>query len=102
MSPWTAEGGDDIGEYDLGIMYEKGFAVSRNMQTAYKWFRMAAHGKYALAENQLALMYARGVGTRANHRKALKWFRMASSQGYHPASYNLKAIGNKWSKDNGG
>ena len=41
----AAEQGDATGQYLLGLMYDKGFGVSRDLVQAYKWLNLAAsHG----------------------------------------------------------
>ena len=41
----AAEQGDATGQYLLGLMYDKGFGVSRDVVQAYKWLNLAAsHG----------------------------------------------------------
>ena len=37
-----AEQGNAAAQYNLGVMYEKGFGVPQDHKTAVKWFKLAA------------------------------------------------------------
>jgi TPR repeat protein len=38
----AAEQGDPVGQYLLGLMYDKGFGVTQDVIQAYKWLNLAA------------------------------------------------------------
>ena len=48
---------DQRSHHILGVIYEKGEVVPRNVKTAIKWFKLAAERKYQLAQLDLGAMY---------------------------------------------
>ena len=74
-----AEKGDAIAQMNLGIMYEQGHGVSRDIETAIYWFNRAAAQKYALAQTALGSIYERGIGVRQDYVRAYMWWEIAAS-----------------------
>ena len=50
LQEWTplAEAGDEVAQYNLGIMYENGEGVPQDYKEAVKWYRLAAEQGYAM------------------------------------------------------
>ena len=40
-------------QFNLGLMYENGFGVGKDLAEANRWFRLAAEGGYAKAIEKL-------------------------------------------------
>jgi uncharacterized protein len=80
-----ADKGDDIAQFDLGIMYSRGWGVSRDYAQAARWYRLAAARGNADAQYNLGILYD------DNHRyaEAVKWYRQAADQGLRDAQFNL-------------
>jgi len=67
----------------LGLMYQYGRGVDKNISTAVEWFRKAAEQGYADAQFRLGLKYEEGCGVDKNESTAVEWYRKAAEQG-HP------------------
>ena len=77
----AAEQGLAEGQFNLGVMYDRGKGVPENDKTAVSWFTLAAKQGYAGAQSNLALMYANGNGVPENEKTAVMWFTKAAKQG---------------------
>jgi uncharacterized protein len=79
-----AEQGDDVAQFDLGVMYNEGWGVPRDYVQAAKWYRRAAIQGNADAQFNLGMLYE-------HHRyaEAAKWYREAADQGLEDAQFNL-------------
>jgi uncharacterized protein len=79
-----AEQGDDVAQFDLGVMYNEGRGVPRDYVQAAKWYRRAAIQGNADAQFNLGMLYE-------HHRytEAAKWYREAADQGLEDAQLNL-------------
>lgn len=107
-----------IGQAGLGMLYLKGHAVEKDINTAFKYFtksaeqnwvdgllhlgimyystsapRLSSGGGSVLLYNCLAVSFSglvsEGIGTRRNYKSALKYFNLASQSGNMLALYNL-------------
>ena len=84
-----AERGEAAAQYSLGAAYTNGEGVTRSLQEAAKWFRLAAEQGDATAQYNLGVMYGTGQGVTQNYQESAKWFRLAAEQGYADAQYFL-------------
>ncbi len=76
-------------QYNLGVMYEKGNGVEKNLKKAKKWFQFAAEQGLSRAQYNLGLMYGKGNGVAKDYSKAIKWLSLAADQGNGKAQTNL-------------
>ena len=76
-------------QYNLGVMYEKGKGVEKNLNKAKKWFQFAAEQGLAKAQYNLGLIYGKGKGVDKDYSKAIKWMTLAADQGNGKAQTNL-------------
>jgi len=76
-------------QYNLGVMYEKGKGVKKNLKKAKKWFQFAAEQGVVKAQYKLGLMYGKGKGVAKDYSKAIKWWNLAADQGNGKAQINL-------------
>ncbi len=85
----AAERGDAEAQFELGLMYDEGYGVSRDNQEAAKWYRKAAEQGDAGAQYLLGYMYDKGKGVPQNYQEAFKWTRKAADQGLAYAQSRL-------------
>lgn len=78
-------------QYNLGVIYDRGYGVERNYDKARKWYKKAAAQAYGKAAHNLGVMYQLGHGVPVNHEKAAHWFKKAAKLG-EPASENNLAV----------
>lgn len=76
----AAKKGDIEAAYKLGLIYEKGEEVYRDLKIAAKWYRKAAQNGHAWAQVAIGHLHAIGRGTTRSQTKAREWFSKATSQ----------------------
>lgn len=64
-----AKQGDVQSQFDLGKMYQQGLGVSKDLQKAAKWYRLATKQGLASAQNNLGYMYYKGEGVAKDYGK---------------------------------
>ena len=84
-----AERGDADAQYNLGLAYDTGAGVTKNVAEAARWFGRAADLGYAPAQYNLGFHYSLGSGVAQDDVAAVKWFRKAADQGYMRAQSKL-------------
>ena len=80
----------------LGLCYESGEGVTKDMQKAVEWYTKAAEWYMKAAEQGdaeaqygLGWCYYYGKGVPQNHTEAVKWYTKAAKQGHASAQYCL-------------
>ena len=76
-----AEQGSASAQFNLGLMYSKGYGVKQDYTEAAKWNRKAAEQGDADAQFRLGVMYTLGKGVKKDRSEAEKWYRKAAEQG---------------------
>ena len=66
-----AESGDAAAQCGLGNIYENGWGVPANYESAAAWYRKAALQGHANAQFNLGLLYLTGEGSSQTQRKQL-------------------------------
>ena len=61
-----AEQGNANAQYNMGVLYDEGYGVERNYETARGWYEKAAAQGYAKAEHNLGILYQEGHGVPAD------------------------------------
>ncbi len=89
LLPLAQRGNANAQNY-MGLMYEHGRGVAKNLRTARGWYqRAAAEQNNAWAQNQLGLIYSRGIGVTQDYFEAVKWTRKSAEQGFSWGQNNL-------------
>ena len=78
--------------FNLGVMYDNGFGVSKNKSKAFNYYKLAAEKKHKIAQYNLAWMYYNGESIEKNFFKAFKFYNLSAEQGYNKAQYNLASL----------
>jgi TPR repeat protein len=87
-----AELGDAEAQFNLGVLYDEGAGVDRNLATAADWYRKAAEQGFIDAQTNLGILYYHGLGVDRDHEAAAHWFRLAADQGDAEAGEYLQRI----------
>jgi hypothetical protein len=74
----AAEQGSARAEYSLGVLYQRGSGVPKNLQEAIKWYRMAAAQGDPKAQYNLGFMYANGEGVTRDLPRGHMWWSLAA------------------------
>lgn len=86
-----AEQGDAKAQYNMGVIYDRGYGVERDYAQARSWYEKAAAQGDAEAAHNLGVMYHQGHGVAVDDKQAVDWFREAAKLG-EPAAQNNLAV----------
>ena len=90
-----AEQGSASAQFNLGIMYSKGYGVKQDYTEAAKWNRKAAEQGSATAQHAMGLFYS-GIYSadviKEDLSKAKEWFRKACDNGSQYACDDLRKL----------
>ncbi len=87
-----AEKGDARSQYALGVLYENGYGVEKDLKQAAAWYLKAAKQGNTDAQYNLGAMYEHGVGMAVNYAEAARWYRPAAESGDIDALSNLGVL----------
>ncbi|XP_065639984.1 uncharacterized protein LOC136072655 [Hydra vulgaris] len=76
-------------EHSLGLAYQEGTYVPKNLSIASKWYHLAVEHGNSYSANNLGLMYLNGNGITKNINQAKSLFLLAHEKGDLNASSNL-------------
>ena len=85
----AAERGEAWAQHNLGVCYDNGDGVEKDLREAVRWYRKSAEQGLAAAQYNLGVCYANGNGVEQDLREAVRWWRKAAEQGHATAQYNL-------------
>jgi ankyrin repeat protein len=74
----AADQGNATAQHCLGVMYQRGEGVTKDLAEALKWYRMAAEQGDSGAQRDLGRRFAEGNGVPANNVNAYMWFDLAA------------------------
>ena len=87
-----ARNGDASAQYNMGVLYDRGYGVKRDYAKARQWYEKAAAQHYARAEHNLGIMYEAGKGVPRDLEKAAHWFRRGADDGQTASQNNLAVL----------
>jgi len=83
-----AEQGDASAQFQLGLLYDNGDGVPRDLASARQWYEKAAAQGEAKAQFYLGLQSAYGEGGPMDLVQAHMWYSLAAGNGYaHAPGY---------------
>lgn len=85
---------DPRAQYAMGVLYENGFGVAKDLPQAAAWYLKAAEQGNSDAQFNLGAMNEHGVGIPVNYPEAARWYRPAAEQGDIDALSNLGVLYN--------
>jgi uncharacterized protein len=84
-----AQQGDVRAQTTLGLMYIRGYGVTKDPAAAYRWWSFAAAANDPGAQYNLGTLLRRGEGVQQDFTQAAKWFRQAAQRGHVQAQHDL-------------
>ena len=75
--------------YNLGLMYQQGDGVSRNMEEAVNWFSKSADLGYKEAQYALASLVFQRQTQSISYQQAVTYYEQAAKQGHVKSQLNL-------------
>ena len=88
----AAEGGNDVCQCMLGMLYYKGLGVDVDYKQAVAWFEKAAAQDYPVAVGRLGSMYFEGKGMTPSFRRAREHFERGSELGDSEAAVDMQTL----------
>ena len=76
----------------LGVLYEKGEGVPKDLRKAAELYQKAADQGYAEAQCNLGLLYQKGEGVPKDVGKAAELFQKAADQGYARGEFDVSIL----------
>ena len=76
--------------YSLGLCYEFGDGIEKDMEDAAKWYRKSAEEECESAMYRLGLCYGKGEGVEKSPTEAVKWFKKAAELGDEDAKKQMQ------------
>ena len=73
--------GDATAQHNLGVYYNQGVGVERNLRLALYWWRKSADQGFAMAYTKVANCYYLGEGVEKDLVQAMYWYRKAADMG---------------------
>lgn len=87
-----ADGGIPQAQTLMGVLYQAGLGLKKDMAKAAAWYAKAAEAEDITATEQLAQLYLLGEGVPADKSKAADLFEKVAATGNPAAMYNLALI----------
>ncbi|HZF70056.1 MAG TPA: tetratricopeptide repeat protein [Sulfuricurvum sp.] len=73
--------GDQVSQFNVGVIYERGIGVEQNQSMAAQWYEKAAEQGHVDAQYNLAIMYVSGRGVDQNTSAGMMWLANAAKHG---------------------
>ncbi|SMN12238.1 hypothetical protein SPBRAN_451 [uncultured Candidatus Thioglobus sp.] len=77
---------DAESQYQLGLMYELGLGVDKDLPQAFEWYQKSANQNHPKAQYNLGIFYALGKGVGKDIAQSKQWIRCAHDNGYSGGS----------------
>ncbi len=87
-----AKQGDELSQFNLGVMYSLGEGTEKSGSRAIKWYMRSAKQGYAPAQFNLGAAYLDGRSTVVDKQKAAAWWQLAAEQGFVQAQFNIASL----------
>ena len=87
-----AKQGDELSQFNLGVMYSRGEGGEKSASKAIEWYTRSAEQGYAPAQFNLGAAYLDDGSTVVDKKKAATWWKMAAEQGFVQAQFNLASL----------
>ncbi len=84
--------GDNIAQFNLGLLFARGNSFSPNDEKALYWWKLAESNQNTKAQLLLGLFYQIGRGTGRSEQDAIQWYEKAAKNNTADALFNLAMI----------
>ena len=81
-----AHQGDSQAQYELGLMYELGMGIDKDLNQAFAWYQKSANQEHAKAQYNLGIFYALAKGVEKDIKQSKYWVKKAHENGYSGSS----------------
>jgi TPR repeat protein len=87
-----AEAGDARARYNLGLLFQQGLGVEKNLPQARLLFTAAAKQGDTDAQYQLGVIFYQGEGVFRSNKEAHRWWSQAAAKHHPGAQFNLGTL----------
>lgn len=84
LDPWE--------ETTMGVLYIRGYFVTKDENQAFKWYQKSAQDGCIIGQYNLGWAYSEGTGTSVDKRAAFEWYTKAAQAGFPMAQNNLGSM----------
>ncbi|MDR2353923.1 MAG: sel1 repeat family protein [Deltaproteobacteria bacterium] len=84
-----AQQGDPAAYYNLGVVYDEGILVQKNVREAFLFYLKSAELGHPQGQHNTAVCYDQGEGVERDPKKAVEWYQKAAAQNLPNSQYNL-------------
>jgi TPR repeat protein len=88
----AAEKGDANAQLSMGLFYDKGGDLPRDLTLAASWYKKSAEQGNAQAQFNYAMLLTSGEGVTKNREEAIHWLKKAAAQHHENAIKLLKVM----------
>ncbi len=88
----AGKAGDNIAQFNLGLLFARGNSFSPNDEKALYWWKLAESNNNSKAQLLLGLFYHIGRGTGRSEQDAIHWYEKAAKNKTADALFNLAMI----------
>ena len=85
----VAQQGDSRGQNGLGVLFENGWGVRKDIKAAIQWYGLAAAQGSAISQFNLAIINENGNGITQNFQEAMRLYRLSAEQGFAMPKFNI-------------
>lgn len=93
-----ADAGNDMAQFNLGLLYYDGKGVTQDYAEAAQWFERAANQGYTKAQHNLGEMYAIGEGVKRDFVQSYKWLSLCAAGGNQTCADHRDWVAKKLSR----
>ena len=87
-----ADGGDADAQNELGMKFEKGLNVQKNLDQAAKYYKLSANQKHVHGSYNYARCLEKGIGTKRDLKQCQNYYKFAADEGIPEAALSLGKI----------
>jgi len=84
-----ADRGQGKAQFELAVMYNNGYGLTKDESLALSWLRRSAESGYPNAEYSLGKLFFEGKQVDQSYLQAFEWYKKAADQGYAQAEATL-------------
>ena len=85
----AAESGHLRAMFYIGVCYDKGYGIKRNIPLAFEWYLKAAKLGHRDSQYNIGYFYDTGELVRKNYKKKIYWYSLAAEAGLTDAQRDL-------------
>jgi uncharacterized protein len=86
---FAASNGHIRSQFYVGVCFDNGYGVGKNIKEAYNWYLKAAKSGHMESQYNIGFFYKEGEIVKKDYKKAVHWFTLSASKGDTEAQRDL-------------